>query len=37
MNGSNAFIQRTRRLIFRVPHFKSGKELAEEVARAKKS
>jgi YHS domain-containing protein len=36
VNGSNAFIQRTRRSIFRVPHYKSGKELADEVARAKK-
>lgn len=35
VNGSNAFIQRTKRLIFRVPHYKSGKELADEVARAK--
>lgn len=36
VNGSNAFIQRTKRLIFRVPHYKSGKELAEEVAKAKR-
>jgi YHS domain-containing protein len=36
VNGSNAFIQRTRRVIFHVPHWKTGKELAEEVARAKK-
>jgi YHS domain-containing protein len=36
VNGSNAFIQRSKRLIFRVPHYKSGKELAEEVAKAKK-
>jgi YHS domain-containing protein len=35
VNGSNAFIQRTRRLVFRVPHYKSGKELADEVAAAK--
>jgi YHS domain-containing protein len=35
VNGSNAFFQRTYRLIFRVPHYKSGKELADEVARAK--
>ena len=35
VNGSNAFFQRAKRLIFRVPHYKSGKELAEEVARAK--
>jgi hypothetical protein len=37
VNGSNAFIQRTRRLIFHVPHWKSGAELAAEVAAAKKS
>ena len=37
VNGSNAFIQRTTRLVFRVPHYKSGKELAEEVAKAKRS
>lgn len=35
VNGSNALIQRTKRLIFRVPHYKTGKELADEVARAK--
>lgn len=36
VNGSNAFFQRTRRMIFRVPHYKSGEELAAEVARARK-
>jgi YHS domain-containing protein len=36
VNGSNAFFQRTKRLIMRVPHYKSGEELAAEVARAKK-
>jgi YHS domain-containing protein len=36
VNGSNAFWQRTKRLVFRVPHYKSGKELADEVAAAKK-
>jgi hypothetical protein len=36
VNGSNAFIQRSKRLIFRVPHYVSGKELAEQVAKAKK-
>ena len=35
VNGSNAFFQRTKRLIFRVPHYVSGKELAEQVAKAK--
>jgi YHS domain-containing protein len=37
VNGSNAFTQRTKRLVFRVPHYKSGKELAQEVEAAKKS
>jgi YHS domain-containing protein len=36
MNGSNAFVQRSKRLIFRVPHWKTGEELAREVAAAKK-
>ena len=36
MNGSNAFFQRSKRLIFRVPHYKSGAELAAEVAKPKK-
>ena len=37
--GSNSIWQRTKRLIFRVPHYKSGDELARDVAaaRAKKS
>lgn len=36
VNGSNAFIQRTKRaMLFRVPHYKSGAELAEAVARAR--
>ena len=35
VNGSNAFVQRSKRLIFRVPHYKSGQELADEVAKAK--
>jgi hypothetical protein len=35
VNGSNAFVQRTRRLIFRVPHYVSGEELAKQVAAAK--
>ena len=33
--GSNSIWQRTKRLIFRVPHYKSGEELAREVAAAK--
>ena len=36
VNGSNAFFQRAKRLILRVPHYKSGEELAAEVAKARK-
>jgi YHS domain-containing protein len=36
VNGSNAFWQRSKRMVFRVPHYKSGEELAAEVARARK-
>jgi YHS domain-containing protein len=36
INGSNALVQRTKRLVFHVPHWKTSKELAEEVAKAKK-
>jgi hypothetical protein len=36
VNGSNAFVQRAYRLVFRVPHYRSGKELADEVAAARK-
>jgi hypothetical protein len=35
VNGSNALVQRVKRLVFRVPHYKTGKELADEVAKAK--
>ncbi len=36
VQGSNAFWQRTKRTTFaRVPHYKSGAELAAEVAKAK--
>ena len=35
VDGSNAFWQRSKRLVMRVPHYKSGKELADDVARAK--
>ena len=35
VDGSNSFFQRTKRLVFRVPHYKSGEELAEQVAAAK--
>ena len=33
--GSNSFWQRTKRLIFRVPHYASGEELARRVAAAR--
>ncbi len=33
--GSNSFWQRTKRLTLRVPHYKSGKELADLVAAKK--
>ena len=36
VNGSNAFWQRAKRMVFRVPHYKSGGELAAEVAKARK-
>ncbi len=32
--GSNSYIQRTKRLIFRVPHYKSGAELDQMVKEA---
>jgi YHS domain-containing protein len=33
--GSNSFLQRAKRMVFRVPHYKSGEELARDVAAAK--
>lgn len=33
--GSNSFWQRSKRLVFRVPHYKTGEELARAVAQAK--
>lgn len=33
--GSNSFVQRSKRLVWRVPHYKSGGELAREVAQAR--
>ncbi len=33
--GSNSFIQRSKRLVFKVAHYKTGEELAREVAAAK--
>lgn len=35
VDGSNAFVQRTRRLLFKVPHYQSGEELARKVAAAR--
>ena len=35
VQGSNSFSQRTKRMVFRVPHYKSGEELAKAVADAK--
>ena len=33
--GNNSFWQRSKRLVFRVPHYKSGEQLAQAVAAAK--
>lgn len=33
--GRNSFVQRIWRLVFRVPHYKSGEDLAKSVAEAK--
>jgi ABC-type branched-subunit amino acid transport system substrate-binding protein len=33
--GNNSFLQRFKRLIFRVPHYRSGEDLARAVAAAK--
>lgn len=33
--GSNSFLQRTKRLVFKVPHYQTGEELAAAVARAR--
>jgi YHS domain-containing protein len=35
VNGANALVQRVKRLVLRVPHYKTGKELADAVAAAK--
>jgi len=32
VSGSNSLIQRTKRLVFKVPHYKTGEELARAVA-----
>ena len=34
VRGSNSIIQRSQRLVFRVPHYKSGEELAQMVKAA---
>ena len=33
--GNNSFWQRSKRLVFKVPHYKSGEDIAKEVAAAK--
>jgi YHS domain-containing protein len=33
--GTNSFYQRAKRLVFKVPHYKSGEQIAKEVAAAK--
>jgi hypothetical protein len=35
VSGSNALVQRVKRLIFRVPHYLTGPQLAEEVRKAR--
>ncbi len=35
VRGSNSFWQRSKRLVFKVPHYKTGEELAAQVAAAK--
>ena len=35
ISGSNSFIQRSKRMLIRVPHYKSGEELAKLVAEAR--
>lgn len=35
VQGSNSFVQRIKRLTFRVPHYRNGEELAQDVAAAK--
>ena len=33
--GNNSIVQRTKRLVFKVPHYKSGEDIAKDVAAAK--
>ena len=35
IKDSNSFIQRSKRLVMRVPHYKSGETIAAEVAATK--
>ena len=35
VQGTNSFWQRTKRLVFRVPHYQTGEQLAKAVAEAK--
>lgn len=35
IQGHNSFVQRVKRLVFKVPHYKTGEELAREVAQAR--
>ncbi len=35
VQGSNSFVQRGRRLVFKVPHYQSGDDLARAVAEAR--
>lgn len=34
VSGANAFLQRSKRWIFRVPHYRTGNQLTEDVAKA---
>lgn len=36
VKGSNALVQRSRRMLFKVPHYKSDAEVAAEIAKAKR-
>lgn len=36
VKGSNSFWQRSKRIVFKVPHYKNGEELAKMAAAAKK-
>lgn len=35
--GSNSFLQRARRLVFKVPHYQTGEQLAQRVAQARQA